>query len=179
MSLTGLLDAALPDPAVARAVESAGQPRLILSGPASVQPFVLAALAQRAGRTVLAVTSSGREAEDLVASLQCLLPPDSVAVYPGWETLPHERLSPRADTVGQRLAVLRRLAHPSDDDPATGPLSVVVAPVRAVLQPQVPGLGELQPVQLRAGDSGRELTDIVADLVGAGYTRADLVERRG
>ena len=73
---------------------------------------------------MLAVTSTGREADDLAAALRCLLPPDSVALYPGWETLPHERLSPGADTVGQRLAVLRRLAHPSrrrpDDRPAVG-----------------------------------------------------------
>src|SRR5205085_11158484 len=96
-----------------------------------------------------------------------------------WETLPHERLSPRADTVGQRLAVLRRLEHPSDADPSAGPLSVVVTPVRALLQPQVPKLGELVPVELHAGDGGRELTDLVADLVAAGYARAELVENRG
>jgi transcription-repair coupling factor (superfamily II helicase) len=179
MSLAGLLTTALDDPALTALAEAAGSDTVTLSGPAAVQPFAIAALAGRAGRTVLAVTSSAREADDLAATLRCLLPPDSVAVYPGWETLPHERLSPRADTVGQRLAVLRRLRHPSADDPSTGPLSVVVAPVRAVLQPQVPGLGELEPVVLRAGDSGRELTGIVTDLVNAGYARADLVERRG
>jgi transcription-repair coupling factor (superfamily II helicase) len=37
----------------------------------------------------------------------------------------------------------------------------------------------LTPVTLQVGDSGRELTDIVADLVAAGYARADLVEQRG
>ncbi len=179
MSLTGLLDAALHDDALARAVASAGAPELTISGPAEAQPFVIAALAARAERVVLAVTSTGREAEDLLAALRCLLPPDRVALYPGWETLPHERLSPRADTVGQRLAVLRRLAHPSADDPATGPLSVVIAPVRSLLQPQVPGLGELEPVALRAGDTGCELTEIVVALVAAGYARADLVEKRG
>ncbi|MEP6599289.1 MAG: transcription-repair coupling factor [Actinomycetota bacterium] len=178
MTLSGLLDAARADPALTRVVEAAGQPELTVSGPAALRPLALAALAQT-GRTVLAVTSSGREAEDLAAALQCLLPPDTVALYPGWETLPHERLSPRADTVGQRLAVLRRLAHPTADDPTTGPLSVVVAPVRALLQPQVPNLGELTPVALRPGDAGRELTDIVADLVHAGYARAELVEKRG
>ena len=179
MSLTGLLDAAAVDEALAAAVESAGAPELTISGPATVQPFVIAALAARAERVVLAVTSTGREAEDLLASLRCLLPPDTVALYPGWETLPHERLSPRADTVGQRLAVLRRLAHPSTDDPASGPLSVVVAPVRSLLQPQVPGLGELEPVALRAGYTGCDLTQIVTALVAAGYARTDLVEKRG
>ena len=28
-----------------------------------------------------------------------LVDPDTVAYYPSWETLPHERLSPRSDTV--------------------------------------------------------------------------------
>ncbi|MDT4912961.1 MAG: hypothetical protein QOC66_2089 [Pseudonocardiales bacterium] len=178
VSLSGLLAAALPDPALTAAVEAADASSLTLSGPNGLQPFALAATA-RTGRLVLAVTSSGREAEDLVAALRCLLPPDEVALYPGWETLPHERLSPRADTVGQRLAVLRRLSHPSTDDPAAGKLSVVVAPVRALLQPQVRNLGELVPVELHAGDDGRELTDIVTDLVAAGYARAELVEKRG
>ena len=33
-----------------------------------------------------------------------------------------------------------------DDDPATGPIDVVVAPVRSLLQPQVKGLADLAPV---------------------------------
>ncbi|HVU92626.1 MAG TPA: hypothetical protein VHC23_10350, partial [Jatrophihabitans sp.] len=178
MALSGLLRAAGADPALATIADSIGAPSLTVSGPAGLQPFAIAATA-RTGRLVLAVTSTGREAEDLVAALRCLLPADEVALYPGWETLPHERLSPRADTVGQRLAVLRRLKHPSADDPTAGRLSVVVAPVRSVLQPQVPDLGELVPVELHAGDGGRELTDIVTDLVAAGYARTELVEKRG
>ncbi len=180
MSLSALLSAATDDPAVRSAIESAGTDGLILSGPAALQPLAIAACAT-SGRMVLAVTSSGREAEDLVEALQCLLPPEQVALYPGWETLPHERLSPRADTVGQRLAVLRRLSHPSIGDAAdpSGPLSVVVSPVRALLQPQVPGLGELRPVVLRAGDAGLELTEVVTQLVQAGYARTELVEKRG
>jgi transcription-repair coupling factor (superfamily II helicase) len=178
LSLSGLLNAAHADPAITAVTENTGAANLTITAPSAVQPFAIAATA-RTGRVVLAVTSTGREAEDLVAALGCLLPPDQVALYPGWETLPHERLSPRADTVGQRLAVLRRLAHPRDDDPASGPLAVVVAPIRSVLQPQVPGLGELTPVALKPGDGGRELTEIVTDLVNAGYTRTELVESRG
>ncbi len=184
MTLAGLLDVALTDPALARAASLAGAPTLDLAAPTALRPFVAAALgagADRGGadRPVLAVTATGREAEDLATALRCLLPPDDVALYPSWETLPHERLSPRADTVGRRLAVLRRLAHPSSDDPATGPLRVVVASIRAVLQPQVPGLGELHPVQARAGDTGVELTELVERLVAVGYARVELVEKRG
>lgn len=130
---------------------------------------------------MLAVTATGREAEDLAAALRSLMPPgreNTVVEYPSWETLPHERLSPRSDTVGRRLAVLRRLAHPRQDDPTAGPVSVVVAPVRSVLQPQVKGLGDLEPVSLRAGGTA-DLEEIVDGLAAAAYSRVELVEKRG
>jgi transcription-repair coupling factor (superfamily II helicase) len=180
MSLTGLLDVVVTDPALAEAVQAAADgntPHLDLVGPPAARPFAVAALA-RAGRTVLAVTATGRESEDLVAALRSLLPPEAVVEYPAWETLPHERLSPRSDTVGRRLAVLRRLAHPRRDDPTAGPVQVVVAPVRSVLQPQVAGLGDLVPVTLRTGDTA-DLQDVVARLAAAAYARVELVEKRG
>ncbi|MHA3703904.1 transcription-repair coupling factor [Jatrophihabitans sp. YIM 134969] len=181
-AVSGLLDLVAADPALARLRESAGSASLTVTAPAAWRPFALAELARTTGRPVFAVASTAAEADELAAAVGTLLPEDSVAVYPGWETLPHERLSPRADTVGRRLAVLRRLAHPEtgpDADPAAGPLSVVVAPVRSLLQPQVPGLGDLVPVELHAGDTGRELTEVVEALVRAGYSRVELVERRG
>ncbi len=136
------------------------------------------ARADRPSRPILLVTATTREADDLAEALGCLFPRDRIATFPSWETLPHERLSPRSDTVGRRLAVLRRLSHPDHDDPAYGPLSVVVAPVRALLQPVARGLGELAPVALKAGDEA-PLEDVVDALAGAAYTRTDLVERRG
>ena len=136
------------------------------------------ARADRPSRPILLVTATTREADDLAEALGCLFPRDRIATFPSWETLPHERLSPRSDTVGRRLAVLRRLSHPDPDDPAYGPLSVVVAPVRALLQPVARGLGELAPVALKAGDEA-PLEDVVDALAGAAYTRTDLVERRG
>ncbi|WP_049580114.1 transcription-repair coupling factor [Streptomyces sp. SBT349] len=181
MSLYGLLDAVIEEPALAGAVTAAaeGERRHVdLVGPPADRPFAIAALARAASRPVLAVTATGREAEDLAAALRSLLPADGVVEYPAWETLPHERLSPRADTVGRRLAVLRRLAHPAADDPGAGPVSVVVAPVRSVLQPQVAGLGELEPVALLGGQTA-DLAAITERLAGAAYTRVELVEKRG
>ncbi|NUK01573.1 transcription-repair coupling factor [Streptomyces lunaelactis] len=181
MSLHGLLDAVVRDPALAEAVKAAADGHRMhvdLVGPPAARPFAVAALAREASRPVLAVTATGREAEDLAAALRSLLPEEGIAEYPSWETLPHERLSPRSDTVGRRLAVLRRLAHPTDDDPATGPVSVVVAPVRSVLQPQVKGLGDLEPVALRTGQRA-DLNEIVDSLAAAAYSRVELVEKRG
>src|SRR5262249_24845587 len=93
--------------------------------------------------------------------------------YPSWETLPHERLSPRSDTVGRRLAVLRRLAHPAGE-----PLRVVVAPGRSVLQPQLKGLGDLEPIELAPGQAA-DLQEGGRRLAGMAYGRVDLVEKRG
>ena len=110
--LSGLVDAVLAEPHLARALgEAAVTDALEITGPHALRPFVVAGLA-RTGRTVLAVTATSREAEDLVTELADLLPARDVAYFPSWETLPHERLSPRSDTVGRRLAVLRRLVHP-------------------------------------------------------------------
>ncbi len=179
MSLAGLADAVLADATLSTAVEDArgGKVRALdLTGPEALRPFLVAGLV-RAGRTVLAVTATSREAEDLVTALGDLVDPTRVGYYPSWETLPHERLSPRSDTVGQRLAILRRLRHPGTDA-SNGPLSVVVAPVRSVLQPQVKGLGDLEPVELVTGDSA-PLEDVVRRLADAAYTRVDLVEKRG
>ncbi|WP_405390343.1 transcription-repair coupling factor [Streptomyces sp. NBC_01102] len=181
MSLHGLLDVVVTDPALSEAVKAAAdghRTHVDLVGPPAARPFAVAALAREAGRTVLAVTATGREAEDLAAALRTLLPPDTVAEFPSWETLPHERLSPRSDTVGRRLAVLRRLAHPRQDDPETGPVSVVVAPIRSVLQPQVKGLGDLEPVALSSGQTA-DLGEVVDALAAAAYARVELVEKRG
>ncbi len=93
MPLSGLLATAAGDPVLTAATDL-DAPRRTLSGPAAIQPLAVASAAA-AGRVVFAVTSGGREADDLAEALQSLLPPDRVAVYPGWETLPHERLSPR------------------------------------------------------------------------------------
>ena len=180
MTLAPLLDVVAADPGVASVLGLLGRHDAVadVSVPAGGRAPVLAALVRDSGRPVLAITATTREAEDLAAALRCFLDPDRVAEFPAWETLPHERLSPRSDTVGKRLAVLRRLKHPDPEDPAYGPLDIVVAPVRAVLQPVAQGLGDLKPVSLRAGDEV-PLEQVVEDLGAAAYSRTDLVERRG
>ncbi len=177
MNLTGLLPALLADPGLAEVVETVpARGTLDVAAPAGVRAPLIAAASAR--RPIVVVTATGRDADELAAAVRCFLPADDVAVFPAWETLPHERLSPRSDTVARRLAVLRRLAHPGDATGQAGPIRVLVMPVRALLQPVVAGLGELEPVALAVGDRA-DLADVAERLVAAAYTRVDLVERRG
>lgn len=122
----------------------------------------------------VAITASGREAEILEGAMRAYLPAEQIAVFPSWETLPHERLSPRSDTVARRLLTLRRLAHPEEFEP----LRLLIMPVRALLQPITRGLGDLAPVRLRLREDA-PMEEVENALVNAAYTRVDMVERRG
>ncbi|MEU8342988.1 transcription-repair coupling factor [Actinomadura meyerae] len=197
MTLSGLVDLACTDSGLREALRRVRADQEVVA-PGALWPVLAAALSRAlrdrdgdggGGGTVLAVTATGREAEDLAAALSSLIDPARVAHFPAWETLPHEKLSPRSDTVGQRLAVLRRLVHPDaggppagedapDGAPKGGALDVVVTPVRAVLQPIVAGLADLEPVRLVSG-ADADMDEAVRALVDAGYHRVDLVEKRG
>ena len=139
-------------------------------------PFLVADLARRATaeQPLVIVTATTRATEDLRAALSALVGTEHLVELPAWETLPHERLSPRADTVAKRLSTLRRIAHPESEDPA----HVVLMPVRSLLQPIAKGLGELRPVRAAVGDT-YPLEDLERDLTGAAYARVDMVEKRG
>ena len=177
--IAGLVELALTAPTFHQLIErTAGRPaELSLVGPARARLYVASALARQG--PLLVVTATGREADDLTSELKGVLG-DAVAMFPSWETLPHERLSPGVDTVGTRLMMLRRLAHPDPDPgaPLGPPLQVVVTAVRSLLQPMTPQLGLVEPVALTVGDEvGFE--EVIARLVELAYTRVDMVGRRG
>ncbi len=174
--LAGLVDLAVTAPDFTELSElSAQRPEsLAVVGPAGAQLYVAAALAR--GGPLLVVTATGREADDLTAELRGVFG-NAAAVFPSWETLPHEKLSPGVDTVGARLMLLRRLARP-DDAHLGPPLRVVVTTVRSLLQPTAGDLAEIEPVTLRVG-AELDFDDLVARLVELAYTRVDMVGRRG
>ena len=134
----------------------------------SLRPFLVSALAQHA--PLLVVTATERECEELADELAGMYD-DEVAQFPSWETLPHERLSPAADTVGRRLQVLGAVM-------AGRAPRVVVAAARSVVQPISPGAARRAPVQLAKG-AEMDPTDLLAELAEFAYVREDLVARRG
>lgn len=182
MALTGLRAALAADPSYARVRTYASKgfddrsQDLQVAAPAGLRAALVTeivdGLSTAGTGIVLAVTATGREAEELTGALRAYLPDGAVDEFPSWETLPHERLSPRSDTVGRRLKVMRRLAHPD------GSLQVVVAPIRSVVQPLVKGLGDLAPVRLALGEE-RPFDGVVHELADAAYARVDMVTHRG
>ncbi|WP_129659700.1 transcription-repair coupling factor [Rothia halotolerans] len=193
MSLTGLRTALSKEPTFANVYAQASRPAAERSAEtvigaadglraplvAQVSDGLAAAAASGASGAegghvpvVLAVTATDREAEDLETVLGSYLDPAAIARFPAWETLPHERLSPRSDTVGRRLAVLRRLAEAGDGT------RIVIAPVRSVLQPIAASLESMRPVRLAVGEE-QDFEEVVEALSAAAYSRVDLVTKRG
>lgn len=158
--------------------EGTGDQALNVGAPEGIRPALAAARAKYS--SVVMIVPSGREAEETVNSIRSWYDanPNEVCQLEAWETLPHERLSPRADTVAGRMAVFRRLCHPREGSAMFGPIRILVMPVRSLIQPVVDGLGEVEPLVFRVGNE-ITLDEVSARLVENAYARVDLVVNRG
>lgn len=159
-------------------VHETADPALKVAAVSGIRPGLAAATAHHA--PVVVIVPSGRESQEAVDAIRSWYDgdPQDIAELEAWETLPHERLSPRADTVASRMAVFRRLTHPKPDDPMFGPIRVLVMPVRSLIQPVVAGLGDVEPLVFTTGEE-LPLDEAAARLVENAYTRVDLVMDRG
>ncbi|MFM2234291.1 MAG: transcription-repair coupling factor, partial [Actinomycetota bacterium] len=149
-----------------------------IASPNSLFPVIANHISHNSDGVLLAVTANAREAEDLEHALKLWNKDLSVAQFPAWETLPHEKIAPTSDIVGRRLGVIRRLVHPDNKFKDAQKLDVVVAPIRSLMQPLLASLADLAPLALNVGDS-IDLTEAVTKLVEIGYERVEMVERRG
>ena len=158
--------------------ESDIDPSITVGVPEGLRPALAAGAAGT--RPVVLVVASGREAEEMVEAIRSWYSgdPNDVAQLEAWETLPHERLSPRADTVASRMAVFRRLMHPQEGSKLFGPIRILVMPVRSLIQPVVAGLGDVEPLVFSQGEE-LALDEASHRLVENAYTRVDLVMDRG
>jgi transcription-repair coupling factor (superfamily II helicase) len=164
------------------------------------QAFVIAGLARLGSRRpVLVITPTGAAADLLAHDLSVFAgdgPADTastgdapagptVEVFPAWETLPFERVSPDVATMGRRLRLLWQLAGPTAGPAADGsdtapspPPDLVVAPIKAVLQRLGPWRTAARPLRVAKGDRV-DVEELVVRLVAMGYRRESIVEHRG
>ncbi len=165
--------------------------------PEPARALFLAALARvTTRRPLLVAVPTAVEAERVAHDLaQYMEAEDAVELFPAWETLPFERVSPSLETMARRLRVMWRLRAGGDHLP-----DVVVAPVRALVQRLGPHVEDVEPIRIRTGDQldrgdggfadrrrrspslrGRPESrdELVARLVAFGYRREYQVEGRG
>lgn len=141
----------------------------------SASPFVLAALREKlVSKHVVAVVATRQQALTLHDEVVSLVGSDFVRLFPSWETLPLERVSPSIETMGKRLRVLNEL-----DNKSLGPSPlIVIAPIRAVLQRIGRSALEAGGFTVEVGASqGQE--ELVTWLSLAGYRREYQVEHKG
>src|SRR5919106_144056 len=137
---------------------------------ATGHPYVLAALAEAAEAPVMVVAPGPREADHLVRGAAAFLGAERVALFPAWEALPSEGISPGPEVVARRAEAAHRLER------SKGPF-LMVTPVAAALQRIVPTLAR-PPRFVEAGDQVAP-DALTESLVARGYRRADLVMHRG
>jgi len=172
--LAGLLERANRDPVLAALM--AGAERSAAVGEAAQAFAVAAAATHSSRRPLVVVVPSASAAERLAHEVGVWLGGDEVAVFPAWETLPFERVSPAAETMGRRLELMWRLRQLRTGD-ARAP-AVVVSSVRAMLQRLGPHVEETEPVRVARGGPV-DLEELVERLVVLGYRREYQVEHRG
>ena len=88
-----------------------GSRAAVLAVPDPARAFVLASLGQLSGRRPLVVvTPTSQDAERLAHDLRAYLGDHEVDIFPAWETLPFERVSPSVETMGRRLETMWHLS---------------------------------------------------------------------
>jgi transcription-repair coupling factor (superfamily II helicase) len=131
-------------------------------------PLALAALSLEVPFTV-AVTATSSEAEHVVDALEAWLGPGNVALWPGWDTHPLERVSPDSQVMAMRALLRWQIRE------GLAP-RVIVASARSIAQVLSPE-GLVEPFVLRRGNEIIR-DEFIQGLANFGYRREHLVEHR-
>ena len=124
----------------------------------------------------IVLTATDESAERLSNDLRFFhelmgLPPDTVAWFPEWETLPYEATAPHVGLIARRMTTLHRLR--------TAPPSFLVTSVAAAMHRLMP-LKTFEQAILRFGTGGNcEREPLTTGLLRLGYRRVSVVEIPG
>ena len=103
--------------------------KILLSGaPDGYTALILAAMANDTG-DVLHVCRDDVRLENLAAQLSFYAPEADVVAFPAWDTVPYDRVSPKADVIATRTAALYKLSNEKKSK-----RRIVLTTVNAVLQ---------------------------------------------
>ena len=174
MRLPNLLDISEASPVVQRYLALAADASCSarVSGLAgSSRSLLLAHAHRKRGGATLAVVEDTAAAEEMFEDVSSLLGPADVALFPPWEVLPYDQVSPPGDLSGRRLDALCGLME-------NRPL-FVVATVRAVMQRTMPPAVLAGSILHVAEGAAVPLSELTARCNRLGYERTDMVQAPG
>ncbi len=145
--------------------------------PEGADALALAELARTTGgQDILHVARDGQRLERLQDGLRFFAPEREVLVFPAWDCLPYDRLSPHPDIVAERLETLVRLAAPKRPG---APARIILASVGAALQKVPPrSLYAEAAVTLKKGQTV-DVNWLTKFLGENGYGRSETVMEPG
>ena len=133
----------------------------------AVRSLLISALALESD--LLVVVPNSRISDLLVSEISSISG-NTVSEFPAWETLPHEKLSPKSDTVTKRIKLLHSLKKK--------PPKIIITSIRGLIQPISQNAVSTPTINLKPRFE-ISLEELLRNLVHFGFSRTDLVERRG
>src|SRR5262249_22819576 len=146
----------------------------ILAGaPEGFDALLIADRVRLSGKTHLHIARDETRAVALAEALAFFAPNVPVLMFPAWDCLPYDRVSPKPEIAARRMATLAALASPARGG------RVVIATVGSALQ-RVPPKASIAGASFRAkvGDTVR-LDALLKFLERNGFTRAGAVVEPG
>lgn len=158
--------------ALTERLSKGGPEEVAVTGLAGSSPaLLLAGLAQKTDRPILAVASESDCAYNLFDDLSFLIGEGGVFFFPPRGVPPYDFRSPSAEITAQRLATLAALD--------AGRARIIVTSIEALVEPTIsPDDFRASSLRLRVGDE-IDIESLSKKLTGLGFNRVPLVEEIG
>ncbi|MBI4667552.1 MAG: transcription-repair coupling factor [Nitrospinae bacterium] len=139
----------------------------------SAKGLFIASLAKKLQRPIVLLADKAARAEELFDILRFFLPQEEgLLLFPPWEILPYEEMSPHPEVSGARLSTLARLmGNPKG--------AILVTTVEAMARKTLPPAALKKAVLRIDVKDSMDLELLVAHLSAYGYERSAMVENRG
>jgi transcription-repair coupling factor (superfamily II helicase) len=150
------------------------QSQITLSGvPEGLDAQMLLSEMAKSGQPILHIARDDKRLEAMRAALAFFAPQIPVVVFPGWDCLPYDRVSPNADISARRMATLAGLVHGMPDQ------FILLTTLNAATQ-RVPARALLKDAAFaaRVGDRIND-ADLRAFLVRMGFVQSPTVMEPG
>ncbi len=155
---------------------SAHHPQVLHMGvPEDMTSLMLARLSAEQKRPQILVCAESSQCLKFKSQLNFYMPQADVHVFPAWDCLPYDRVSPQRDVMASRLSVLARLAKGNGD----GNPQIILTTASALMQRLMPR-ASINGLVLgyKIGDK-LTIDDLSDKIVKWGYTRTGTVYEPG